>query len=41
MQNPLAGLLLEGTIHDGEPVHVSADRDGLIINGRMTEAEAA
>ena len=38
LQNPLAGQLLEGTIHDGETVHVSADRDGLVINGRLAEA---
>ena len=38
LQNQLAGLLLEGTIHDGEVVHVSADRDGLVINGRLAEA---
>jgi ATP-dependent Clp protease ATP-binding subunit ClpB len=38
LQNPLAGMLLEGTIHDGEVVHVSADRDGLVINGRLAEA---
>lgn len=34
LQNPLAELLLEGTIHDGEEVKVSANGDGLIINGR-------
>ncbi len=38
LQNPLAGLLLEGTIRDGETVQVSADRDGLTVNGRMAEA---
>ena len=38
LQNPLAGQLLDGTIHDGEPVNVSADRDGLVINGRLAEA---
>ncbi|AQS85549.1 MAG: ATP-dependent chaperone ClpB [Acetobacter aceti] len=34
LQNPLAELLLEGAIHDGEEVKVSANGDGLIINGR-------
>jgi ATP-dependent Clp protease ATP-binding subunit ClpB len=34
LQNPLAGLLLEGAIHDGEVVHVSANDDGLTVNGR-------
>jgi ATP-dependent Clp protease ATP-binding subunit ClpB len=38
LQNPLAGMILEGTIRDGETVHVSAGRDGLTINGRMAEA---
>ncbi len=38
LQNPLAGLLLEGAIQDGETVHVSADRDGMVINGRLAEA---
>ena len=38
LQNPLAGQLLDGTIHDGEAVRVSADRDGLVINGRLAEA---
>jgi ATP-dependent Clp protease ATP-binding subunit ClpB len=38
LQNPLAGLLLEGAIHDGEIVSVTAGRDGLIINGRLAEA---
>ncbi len=38
LQNPLAGLLLEGVIKDGETIRVSADRDGLMINGRVAEA---
>ncbi len=38
LQNPLAGMILEGAITDGETVHVSAGRDGLTINGRMAEA---
>ncbi|CEF56729.1 ATP-dependent Clp protease ATP-binding subunit ClpB [Acetobacter ghanensis] len=38
LQNPLAGQLLEGTIHDGETVNISADGDGLLINGK-TAAE--
>ena len=32
LQNPLAGMLLDGSIRDGETVHVSAGRDGLLIN---------
>jgi ATP-dependent Clp protease ATP-binding subunit ClpB len=38
LQNPLAGLLLEGAIHDGEAITVASGRDGLIINGRLAEA---
>ncbi|MBW4025083.1 MAG: ATP-dependent chaperone ClpB [Proteobacteria bacterium] len=38
LQNPLAGLLLDGSIHDGEAITVSAGPDGLIINGRLAEA---
>ncbi len=39
LQNPLAGMILEGAIADGETVHVSADRaNGLTINGRLAEA---
>ena len=41
LQNPLAGLILEGKIKDGETVHVSADEAGLVINGEAVQAEAA
>jgi ATP-dependent Clp protease ATP-binding subunit ClpB len=42
LQNPLAGQLLEGTIHDGETVNISANGDGLLINGQAaTEPEPA
>ena len=40
LQNPLAGQLLDGSIRDGETIHVGADRDGLVINGRLAEAAA-
>jgi ATP-dependent Clp protease ATP-binding subunit ClpB len=33
LQNPLATLLLEGKVQDGQPVTVSADAEGLVING--------
>ncbi len=33
LQNPLAGLLLEGAIHDGETVPVTAGGEGLVIGG--------
>jgi len=38
LQNPLAGLILEGSIKDGDTIHVSADDKGLSINGRMAES---
>ena len=38
LQNPLAGLILEGAIHDGETVQVGADRDGLLLNGHHDAA---
>jgi ATP-dependent Clp protease ATP-binding subunit ClpB len=37
LQNPLASLLLEGVVHEGETVRVSAGMEGLVINGRVTE----
>ncbi|MEE8499212.1 MAG: AAA family ATPase, partial [Kiloniellales bacterium] len=41
LQNPLAGLILEGKISDGDTVQVSAGADGLIINGEPVQADAA
>ena len=38
LQNPLAGLLLEGAVKENETVHVSAGADGLTINGRLADA---
>ena len=38
LQNPLAGRLLEGTIHDGQTVEISADRDGLQIGADLAKA---
>ena len=38
VQNPLAGMLLDGTVHDGETVHVSASRDGLLIGEAPAQA---
>jgi ATP-dependent Clp protease ATP-binding subunit ClpB len=38
LQNPLAGLILEGAVKEGETVHVSAGPEGLRINGRMAVA---
>jgi ATP-dependent Clp protease ATP-binding subunit ClpB len=41
LSNPLAGMMLEGRIKDGETVRVSAGKDGLVINGVAVKAEAA
>ena len=41
LQNPLANLILEGKVKDGETVRVSADDTGLVINGEAVRAEAA
>jgi ATP-dependent Clp protease ATP-binding subunit ClpB len=38
LQNPLAGLILEGSVRESETIHVSADSGGLVINGRLAEA---
>ena len=41
LQNPLATLILEGRVHDGDTVTVGAGEDGLIINGEVVAEEAA
>jgi ATP-dependent Clp protease ATP-binding subunit ClpB len=41
LQNPLASLMLEGKIAEGEAVTVSAGDGGLVINGEPVKAEAA
>jgi len=38
LQNPLASLVLEGKIAEGDTVTVSAGTDGLLINGEMVAA---
>jgi ATP-dependent Clp protease ATP-binding subunit ClpB len=38
LQNPLASLILEGAVSDGETVAISAGKDGLTINGVKAEA---
>ena len=38
LQNPLASLILDGTISDGEKISVSAGTDGLTINGAQAKA---
>jgi ATP-dependent Clp protease ATP-binding subunit ClpB len=39
LQNPLATLLLEGKVEDGQTVEVSADDQGLVINGQSFAEE--
>jgi ATP-dependent Clp protease ATP-binding subunit ClpB len=41
LQNPLANLILDGKINDGDVVHVSATSSGLVIDGEVVEAAAA
>ncbi|MBS0639835.1 MAG: ATP-dependent chaperone ClpB [Acetobacteraceae bacterium] len=40
LQNPLAGMILEGTVKEGDAVHVTAGKDGLVINGHVLEQAA-
>jgi ATP-dependent Clp protease ATP-binding subunit ClpB len=37
LQNPMATLLLEGAVHEGDTVRVAAGMEGLVINGRVAE----
>jgi len=38
LQNPLATMILEGKINDADTVEVSANKDGLLINGEVVAA---
>jgi ATP-dependent Clp protease ATP-binding subunit ClpB len=38
LQNPLAGLILEGEVKDGDTVKVSGSDEGLVIGGHLAEA---
>jgi ATP-dependent Clp protease ATP-binding subunit ClpB len=38
LQNPLANMILEGAVRDGETIHVTVSGDALAINGRLAEA---
>jgi ATP-dependent Clp protease ATP-binding subunit ClpB len=38
LQNPLAGLILEGAVKDGEAVEVTASEAGLVIGGHLAQA---
>ncbi len=41
LQNPLAEMILEGRIADGEEINVTAGEGGLVINGERVETKAA
>jgi ATP-dependent Clp protease ATP-binding subunit ClpB len=41
LQNPLATLILDGTVNEGDRVDVSAGEQGLVINGHQIDAAAA
>jgi ATP-dependent Clp protease ATP-binding subunit ClpB len=38
LQNTLAGMILDGTIKDGDTVHVTAGPDGLVITTSLALA---
>ena len=38
LQNPLAGLILDGSVKEGDTIHVSGGHDGLVINGELAQA---
>jgi ATP-dependent Clp protease ATP-binding subunit ClpB len=38
LQNPLAGLILEGVIQEGEAIRISVGMEGLVINDRVVES---
>jgi ATP-dependent Clp protease ATP-binding subunit ClpB len=40
VQDPLAAQLLEGKIRDGETVNITANKDGLVINGQAVKMAA-
>ena len=40
LQNPLASLILDGSVADGDTVKIGAGGDGLALNGRPVEPEA-
>ncbi len=39
LQDPLAELVLEGAVHDGETVKVGAGKEGLTVNGREVDGD--
>lgn len=41
IQNPLAGMILDGSVADGDTIGVSAGKGGLILNGIEIQADVA
>ncbi|NQV57908.1 MAG: AAA family ATPase, partial [Rhodospirillales bacterium] len=41
LENPLANMILDDSIRDGETVIIGAGKEGLTVNGKEIEAEAA
>jgi ATP-dependent Clp protease ATP-binding subunit ClpB len=40
VQDPLAEMLLEGKMHDGETVNITAGKDGLLFKGDAAKRAA-
>jgi ATP-dependent Clp protease ATP-binding subunit ClpB len=40
VQDPLAELILQGKIHEGETAKITADKNGLVINGQAVKQAA-
>ena len=40
VQDPLAEMMLQGKIHDGETVKITAGKDGLVFNGHAVKKAA-
>jgi ATP-dependent Clp protease ATP-binding subunit ClpB len=40
LQDPLARLILEGSLHDGETLKVSTEGDALTVNGKAVSRNA-
>ncbi len=38
LQDPLAQMILEGKVHDGDTVHVDVGEGGLLLNGELMQA---
>jgi ATP-dependent Clp protease ATP-binding subunit ClpB len=40
VQDPLAELILQGRLHDGDKVKITVNKDGLVINGQAVKQAA-